>query len=51
MGEWLASYQLVYSSPHSSVSIICMGGPGKLVNTALVWILRNVLLVAVGQST
>jgi len=28
-----------------------MGGPGKLVKAASVWILRNVLLVAVGGPT
>ena len=34
--------------PRPSVIVVCVGGPGKLVNAASVWILRNVLLVAVG---
>ena len=33
---------MTYSSPHPSVSVVCVGGPCKLVNAASVWILRNV---------
>jgi len=34
--------------PSSYTVSVCMGGPDKLVNARLVWILCNVLIVATG---
>jgi len=48
MSEWLASLRWPYSSPHPSVSVVCVDDTHKLVNVASVWMLRNMLLVAVG---
>lgn len=50
MGNWLASLLPAYSSPHPSVSVIYVGGLGKLVNVASFWILCKVLLIAVGEQ-
>jgi len=48
--EWLASLWHAYSSSHPSVSVVCVGGPGKMVIAASVWILGDLILVAVGGT-
>jgi len=37
--------------PHLKSISMCLGGPGKLVNVASVWILRNMLHIAVGRPS